>query len=371
MQRRRESDKATRSILFYNPVAEFEQVVLPSVKKRKGVSMKTLLYPPTIDWHYLYQRPQQLFSAIARLGWRTVFCNLDQYIPQSSGIKQLAPRLFLVNHADPYRIPMEEAPLLWITYPPHIKILNQYPHQAVIFDAVDEPSEEFKHWGHSAALMARQSDLIIAASAQIAEYYAQFQRPVHLVPNGVDYDHFAPGGPFPPEPFDLRGIPHPRIGYMGALASWIDWALLQDVIKKHPKYSFIFIGPLLGRIDLPTGPNVFYLGRKAYSALPAYLHRMDLLLIPFRVSSMTRACNPVKLWEYLATGKPIVSTGLPEVSAITGVYIGEDAAGFADRIREALPSSQDNQAAAQRIAIARKNSWNIRAQDIIRLINNI
>ncbi|TCL60270.1 glycosyltransferase involved in cell wall biosynthesis [Hydrogenispora ethanolica] len=329
--------------------------------------MLTFLYPPTIDWFYLYQRPQQLFAAFARLGCKAIFCNYPHYIPQDSGVQLLAPGLFLVNRADPNLVPRDEEPLLWITYPPHVRTLDRYPHRAVLFDAVDEPTEEFSHWQASAAEIVDRSVLVFASSGKIVEYYAGFGRPVYLVPNGVDYEHFSQNKTAA-VPFDLRRIPRPRVCYSGALAQWVDWEMVADAARQAPKISFVFVGPSLGALKLPAAPNLYYLGIKPYAVLPSYLHHCDVLMIPFRISSMTRACNPIKFWEYLATGIPIVSTSLPEVAAFEGVGIADGAAEFIEAIQAALATGQDQAAKAQRMKLARQNDWQQRARTIISLI---
>ncbi len=332
--------------------------------------MLTFLYPPTIDWFYLYQRPQQLFAAFAKLGCKAIFCNQPHYIPQPPGIRMLEPGLFLVNHVDPNRVPRDEEPLLWVTYPPHVDNLDRYPHRAVIFDAVDEPSEEFSYWRASAAAIVARSNLIFASSQKLVDYYGQFGKPVHLAPNGVDYEHFSKNRS-ETIPFDLKRIPAPRIGYCGALARWVDWELVAAIARQAPNLSLVFIGPSLGPLKLPTADNIHYLGIKPYTILPIYLQHCDVLIIPFRVSTMTEACNPIKFWEYLATGKPVVSTNLPEVAAFSGVDIAGTAAEFVNTIHDALDAKDDASAKAQRMAWARQNDWEQRARNIITLIRDM
>lgn len=330
--------------------------------------MQTFLYPPTIDWFYLYQRPQQLFSAFAKMGCRAVFCNNAHFIPQPAGVRKLEHNLFLVNRADPYTIPMEEPPLLWLTYPPHYEIIDQYPHSAVIFDAVDEPTEEFSHWKEAAAQVIAASDLVFASSQKIIDYYSSYGKPIHLIPNGADFPHFAKLAA-PVEPYDIKRIPHPRICYSGALARWIDWELVEEVANHRPDYSFVMVGPALGKQKFPRAPNLYYLGLKPYKLVPSYLHYSDVLIIPFRVSSMTQACNPIKLWEYLATGKPIVSTNLPEVSNIKEVNIAQTPDEFSSSLEAALRSGNNRLAKTKRIEVARQNDWSQRAHEILAIIN--
>ncbi len=333
--------------------------------------MLTVLYPPTIDWHFLFQRPQQLLLSFAKQGIQSIFCNKDHYLPQSPGIKELFPNFFLVNRSNPYAITMPGPPVLWITYPPHVHQLKNYRYQAVVFDALDEPSEEFSHWRRDAGTIVDQSDLVIASSMKLKNFYEQFGKPVHLVPNGVDFYHFSA---IPPErriePFDLKKIPRPRICFSGALANWIDWKLVESVSKLCPDFSFVFIGPSLGDISIPHEPNLYYLGLKSYRQLPLYFFFTDVLIIPFRVSSMTKACNPIKFWEYLASGKPVVSTGLPEVAQYNVAAIADNPGDFAEAVKQALNSASEVNARNTRMNLAEANSWERRARTVIELIRD-
>ncbi len=106
--------------------------------------MPSIIYPPTIDWHYLYQRPQQLMAALARLGYRVFFCNSEVGRRARSKLTQLSANLYLVSGSHPG--PQAGAdPILWVSYPPHAHMVPDYRAGLVVFDAVDEPAEEFAH----------------------------------------------------------------------------------------------------------------------------------------------------------------------------------------------------------------------------------
>jgi glycosyltransferase involved in cell wall biosynthesis len=144
---------------------------------------------------------------------------------------------------------------------------------------------------------------------------------------------------------------------------------VEEVANHRPDYSFVMVGPALGKQKFPRAPNLYYLGLKPYKLIPSYLHYSDVLIIPFRVSSMTQACNPIKLWEYLATGKPIVSTNLPEVSNIKEVNIAQTPDEFSSSLEAALRSGNNRLAKTKRIEVARQNDWSQRAHEILAIIN--
>ena len=329
--------------------------------------LPSIIYPPTIDWHYLYQRPQQLMAAMARLGYRVFFCNSEVGRKQHSRLTLLATNLYLVSGGDPGPS-AGNAPILWVSYPPHAHLLPKYRAGLVIFDAVDEPAEEFAHWAADVALLRARADVVFASSRALFESHAGKHPDVHLCPNAADYAHFARAAAEGPLPTDLARIPPPIIGYHGALANWVDWDLVGSVAAANPDLSFVFVGPLFtGNERLPSGPNLHYLGHRDYRLLPNYLRGFDAGIIPFRVSPMTKACNPIKLWEYLAAGKPVVSTALPEVSQYREVSVASGPDEFGAQLRLALIDN-DPTAVAVRQGLARTNCWDARALQVHRVL---
>ncbi|MGE5550843.1 MAG: glycosyltransferase [Bacteroidota bacterium] len=330
--------------------------------------MPSIIYPPTIDWHYLYQRPQQLMTALAKLGYRVFFCNAEVGRKPRPGIARLAANLYLVSGGDPGPA-AGNAPILWISYPPHVHVLSRYGPGLVVFDAVDEPAEEFAHWAASVALLRERADVIFASSISLYESHSRLHPNVHLCPNAADYAHFARGAGDGTIPGDLAAIPRPVIGYHGALANWLDWELIEATAAANQDLSFVFIGPLFtGGEHLPSGANLHYLGHRDYRLLPNYLRGFDAAIIPFRVSPMTKGCNPIKLWEYLAAGKPVVSTPLPEVRQFAEIRVADTPAEFGAALRKALAAAGDAGAIAARQALARGNSWEARALQIHRVL---
>jgi glycosyltransferase involved in cell wall biosynthesis len=187
-----------------------------------------------------------------------------------------------------------------------------------------------------------------------------------LAPNGADVLHFQqalkPELMVPPE---LASLPRPVLGYVGAVSNWLDQRLLADAAGARPHWSWVLIGPVDTDVaPLKSLPNVHLLGRKNYSELPAYLKGMDVALIPFAINELTRGVNPVKLYEYLAAGKPVVSADLPEVrpfQPLVAVY--QNQGEFMDRLEEALAGDAGDKIAA-RVRLAEDNSWFARAAAI-------
>jgi UDP-galactopyranose mutase len=193
------------------------------------------------------------------------------------------------------------------------------------------------------------------------------------IPNGVELAVFAPdAGPVavPPE---MAGLPRPRLGYIGTVGRWVDLALLQRVAERRPEWCIALVGPVEPGIVRPSGAaNLVFLGERPYASLPAYLAGMDVLLIPFRVTDLTHAVNPIKLYEYCTTGKPIVATPIEEIVAEPGLcHVGEGEESFLKAIDEALLEVHRPEPAriAARRALALASGWERRVAGFVALLD--
>ncbi|MGH7646538.1 MAG: glycosyltransferase [Gemmatimonadaceae bacterium] len=195
-----------------------------------------------------------------------------------------------------------------------------------------------------------------------------------LISNGVDYDAFATPVP---EPADLQSIPHPRIGYTGYIKKQIDWALLLDLAQRRPEWSFVFVGArhvhpeidaILDRLD--ALPNVHFLGTKPTSELSRYPQHFDVCLMPYKVNDYTKYIYPLKLHEYLASGRPIVTVPLPALRGSEHlVDIATGAAEWEQAIRRQLePAAMDAERVRVRRAEARRHDWSVIADRIAEVI---
>lgn len=183
-------------------------------------------------------------------------------------------------------------------------------------------------------------------------------RRVALVRNGVDYDHFAPAaGGLPTGTATGRVV----AGYYGAIAHWFDAELLADLAELHPDWRFPLIGDTYSAdlSRLIKCPNVDLLGEKPYAELPRWIADWDCCLIPFRCNALTEATNPVKVYEMLAAGKPVVAVDLPELRSMAAqglIESANDAHEFSAKIHRLL--GEDGPAkVAERQAFARQNTW--------------
>lgn len=324
--------------------------------------MHTIIYPPTIDYYWLYQRPQQLFKYLCHNGdYRVIFYNNQAYLPQPQPIQEIEPNFYVCTNRVSVNIDrLEERPVLWISYPPNIKYLGRFQEQLVVFDAIDDASEEFAYWNNDIPMLLQKADVIFVTSQKLYERYISLHPHVYLCPNAADYEHFSLGI-HRCRPKDMPEGTRPTIGYCGALAPWLDWKLIKYVSARCPQWDFVFIGPLYGDFSgLVYGDNIYYLGRKSYEELPSYINCFDVCLIPFIKSNMTDAVNPVKLYEYFSVGKPVVSTDIYELKNMPLVSVAKNADQFIENIAYWLVNDNDKQKEKRR-EFAKRNSWFERA----------
>ncbi|NHM26779.1 glycosyltransferase family 1 protein [Desulfofundulus sp. TPOSR] len=329
--------------------------------------MPTIIHPPSLRFNWMCQRPQQMFREFARLGYQAIYCN-PRRPNEPRGAFRLAKNLYICTGVDPLTISHEEPRILWISAPAMVRHIQRYRPHLVVYDALDEPAEEFSTWAPYVEELRARADVIFATSRKLYETNRQHHPNVYLCPNGVDYAHFHPAlyGNLPRPP-DLPADGRPVAGYCGALATWLDWELLDYITDSNPRLHFVFVGPLYN-ISLPfQKPNMSVLGYRDYRWLPNYLQCFDVCLIPFKITPMTEGCNPIKMYEYLSTGKPVVATPLPEVLFHPEIYVGRTPEEFNQLIHRAL-SGDSPGARERRIALARENSWARRAQLAIGVI---
>ncbi len=215
-----------------------------------------------------------------------------------------------------------------------------------------------------------RSDLVVASSDLLFEGVWGRARSTLLVRNACEYEHFsgaAAGGP------RLQGPS--RIGYYGAIAEWFDGGLVAELARLRPGWQFDLIGSTLaGNVrPLKDLPNVRLLGERPYAELPRWIGDWDAFIIPFKRIPLTEATNPVKVYEMLATGKPVVAVRLPELVPIAEeglIRLGDTAEQFAVALDAELHRT-DPALTDRRRAFARANNWHARYVDLVAAIDRV
>jgi UDP-galactopyranose mutase len=209
-------------------------------------------------------------------------------------------------------------PILWYYTPMALDFTRDVPASAIVFDCMDElsafrgaPPELLTH---EAELLSR-SDLVFTGGQSLFEAKRERHRRVFAFPSSVDVPHFAAARGATQDPDDQAPIPHPRIGFFGVIDERMDLDLLRGVAERRPEWQIVMLGPCV-KIDpsmLPRHGNIHYLGMKRYEELPAYLSGWDVAMLPFARNESTRFISPTKTPEYLAAGRPVVSTSVRDV----------------------------------------------------------
>jgi glycosyltransferase involved in cell wall biosynthesis len=221
--------------------------------------------------------------------------------------------------------------------------------------------------------LLRLAEVVVTTSEALWSEAARTRPDTLLSSNGVDYEEVraairSPGRP----PEDLQALVEagkPLVGYYGALARWLDYDLLLQVALKRPDLEFLLIGPNFdGSLRaLQTQPlaNLHWIGPRPPDVLLGYLRYFDATMIPFRVDPLTDAASPLKLFEYMAAGKPVVATPTQELRRFAEVFTGRDPDGFSQAIDQALAARGDDGYLARLDRVAREHDWSQIARPIL------
>jgi len=209
--------------------------------------------------------------------------------------------------------------------------------------------------------------VVFAVSEQIYRRKKILNENTYYVPHGVNYEHFA--GVLEADigkPAELSHIGFPIIGFYGLISEdWIDFNLLSYIADFHPEWSIVMVGKIdINRKELPERKNIHYLGPVSYEDLPSYAKFFDIAIIPFNVNELTMYSNPLKVYEYLAMGKPVVSVDIPEISRLGGmVEIAKTYKEFVRKIEKNLKEKNYAKIRA-RIEFAKDNSWEKKVEQV-------
>jgi UDP-galactopyranose mutase len=295
-----------------------------------------------LRWNFVFQRPQHLLSRCAQ-SRRTFVIEEPIFRPDISAhleISHPANNLWvIVPHLPEQAEPLSETEInttqqvlideLFLNYQIEQYICWYYTPMAlaftyhlnplvVVYDCMDELSA-FK--GASPALREREAhlfqraDLVFTGGQSLYEAKRNHHPHVYAFPSSVDVAHFAQARTFTEDPADQATIPHPRLGFFGVIDERMDLELLAGIAAARPDWHLVMVGPVvkINPASLPQRENIHYLGSKDYQDLPHYLAGWDLAMLPFARNESTRFISPTKTPEYLAAGKPVISTSIQDV----------------------------------------------------------
>ncbi len=366
------------------------------------------------SWHSPWKANQQLMSRLARSNrvlyvgpfqsLREAITEIRARVPRGPTLERQGPKLHIYREprllarsrlSRPFNWTTDHlrlvhvrhlarrlglrSPILWVFDPMLHHAVGTFGEKLVIYHVIDNYIE----YRPADAVRLRQivakneetmlgvADLVFAVSQTLHQRCLRYNPNSFLVPNGVDYDRFHQAVDRPTIPGDVQKIPRPIVGYVGVIESNMNFPLLQQIADDHPEWSLMLVGPdelSGGRSEfdaLLRRPNVFYLGFKPVDEVPNYIKCCDVGIMPDKERTDG---DSLKLYEYLACGKPVVALADPSVRRFEPlVRIAHDAGDFARCVRESL--SEGPSLASARMATAQENSWTTRVHTLGELIN--
>jgi glycosyltransferase involved in cell wall biosynthesis len=363
---------------------------------------------PIITWEFRWQRPQHIVSRLRDNGYSILYLAMsiapfqrtfrsDKEAGATLQFNNLAPHVNQIwlhskdavniytdslEGDDLHNVVSGLRSLLAELKPKSIHYLLQFPgwwplaealrenHGGrIVFDCMDDHAGFSTNTAQALKTehaLIKQADLVIASSALLEDRCKALNPNTIQVKNGTEFHHFHE--PMPNGELDHLKGGGPIIGYYGAISDWFDMELVAYCAKQRPQWQFVLIGATFGAELSPVDglPNVHFLGEKPYAELPGYLAYFDVCTIPFKLIPLTLATNPVKFYEYLSAGKPVVSVNLAELLPYSDdCYLASNSEHFVGQLERALQEKGNPQKIGRRFELARVNSWDARAKSIL------
>lgn len=391
---------------------------------------RDIIYISSIEWNFLWQPHQEIALRLARAGNRIlyientgvrspglgdagrVFARLKSWMGslKSRGVREVAAGVYVCSPLilPPFgtgvrkfinrhfllplirrvfrKLDMRDV-IIWSYLPTDtvldlIKLVRTQRGATIYYCMADFPqlTPDSAQIAGTESLLVEQSDLVFANCTKISKRLSEHGKQVHIFPPGVNLDAFpfSSGGttnpPGPQPGSKIETLKHPVIGYIGGLHRHVDFDLIVKMANARPDWSWVFVGPLQASTEKLDGSRNIYLeGAKPHEELATYLQRFDVCIVPYLRSEYTETVVPVKVNEYLAAGKPVVSTDLPTVSEfnerhnilITTKNTSED---FLKGIEQALQLPKDPETIARRREVAALCDWNVQIEAMSALI---
>jgi glycosyltransferase involved in cell wall biosynthesis len=358
-----------------------------------------------LHWDFVWQRPQHLLSRFAQHG-RVYYVEDAFYHPddlvephmevkeRQNGVKVLVVHLPQYLRADEAAADEAQFAVLtrfftdnsvkqyvfWYYTPMALGKSRLFSPVLTVYDCMDELAQ-FKfappELRQREQELFKKADLVFTGGQRIYESKREQHDDAHAFPSSIDKAHFGQArDPKLAEPADQASIAHPRIGFFGVIDERLDIELLGHLATDHPEWQFVIIGPVV-KIDpatLPHNENIHYLGGKNYQELPAYLRGWDVATLLFARNESTEFISPTKTPEYLAAGRPVVSTSIRDVVRPYGdmnlVQIADDPKDFGKAITIALEQGKDADWRTRTDDYLATISWDLTWQNMVNLMQD-
>lgn len=363
---------------------EYQRLLRERLPKCKGVFVHAL----SINWNVpLFSRPQHIAMAMRDCGYLVIYADFKE----TEGFMEIQDNLFLAGgdwildficrDLKDSIISIYSTSWWWGEKTNTVSKLRER-NNTILYEYIDHIDPKISGEGvkdlsrlFKCMKEGKEDHLFVGSAKMLCDELAQ-EIPsdrIALVPNGVDCRHYMEAMQHPASRQQLSSIMkyilgkgRPIVGYFGALAHWLDYDLLKEVIASKPDYDFVFIGPDYygGSNLLPSHlPNCHWLGVVHYDVLPYYARHFDIAIIPFERGNVAKSTSPLKLFEYFALEKPVVVTAdLLECLVYPEVFVGENPDAFCLAIDEALEQSKNAEFKEKLKHLALQNTWQCRAR---------
>ncbi|WP_349400269.1 glycosyltransferase [Clostridium perfringens] len=393
--KRRIKDKLDNNALTYRKNYEEANAIFHKILKKEKFKA-VVVFDSRVGWNIpLFQRSQHMANELTDDGYLYFYRTSEQFDPHVKTVEKLKDRLYLVNMAN-FALQNAMFDLLkeykghkfLSLYSTDVYLDEQYIKEKyidngfkIIYEYIDELSDEisghlpdFVYDRHN-NIIEDKSNIAVGSADKLIEEIEEIRgkENVAMITNGVQYDHWQYRSNEVPEKLkDIVSKGNPIIGYFGALAKWFDYELLKKVAKERPNYEIVLIGFLYdnsfkdSKID--ELENVHYLGIVDYKELNQYSQYFTISTIPFLLNDITESTSPVKLFEYMAMGHPIVTTDMRECRKYKSVLIGKSHEDFIEKLDFALTLDKKDEYYNYLKEEALANTWREKAAILDRLI---
>lgn len=361
-------------------------MVLPLLKK--DIADKTVIVlPPVIDYDMpLFQRPQQLATSYAKKENTTVLYLTNNVTnDRCAYAKSAGERLWIISAPcfDGIFPLLEKAKktivsFSWAANKPYV---DKYKFDKFIYEYIDalEVSCESPDEGFLADhnMLLQKADLTVCTADYLFEQVKGRTKKCIYSPNGCDFELFSQTSNIEINPILKESISNYQcvLGYYGALAKWFDYDLIEKVARKNPDWLIVLVGlnydGSMEKSNIKNYPNILYIPQQPYQSLPSFLKGFDVAIIPFIINEITRSTSPVKMFEYMAGGKPVLTSRMPECLKYESVRTYADADEFCKITEEYMAMKPEDPYWKTLKREALENTWDARTDEILKAVEEI
>lgn len=338
---------------------------------------------PSYEWNYpLFQRCHQTALVLSKSNSNHVIFVSDVYSYDNfAGIMKINEHLDVLSMRIAPKVASSFSAAnhvtIFKTWPLQVELLEAIPYQTLIYEYIDDfsvmsyitPEMKEKHYE-----LMEKSDLTLCTAQVLYEDALPYAKKIFLSPNAADYEFFHKNRNSVTSPI-LRDIVQKYdciLGYYGCLANWVDYDLLLEVARKKPNWCFVLIGHCpdgtIKQLQQSGLDNILVYPAQPYKDLPQFISAFDIQMIPFRINNITKRTSPVKLFEYMASGKPILTSAMPECLQYRSVITYTDAQDFIEKVPKLIDLGKDKDYLKIMDDEAKENTWDARVNSILKAL---